>query len=60
MLKSYTFISSDTSCNTYHVNDVMGMIMPAAVKADWLISVCLFKAGPSGDLDPDVFARIPV
>jgi hypothetical protein len=58
MLQILTFSSSNTSCNTYHPTDDMRMIMPAADKAEWLINVCLFKAGPSGHLDPGVFARI--
>ena len=54
MLQILTFSSS----NTYHPTDVIRTIMPAADKAEWLINVCLFKAGPSGHLDPGVFARI--
>ena len=54
MLQILTFNSS----NTYRPNDFKGMILPAADKAEWLIKVCLFKAGQSGHLDPDVFSCI--
>ena len=49
MLQIHTF----NSRNTYRPNDLQGTIMPAA---EWLNKVCLFKAGSSGYLDPDVFA----
>ena len=55
MLQIRTF----KALNTYLPNDVNGMILPAADKAEWLINVCLLKAGPSGYLDPGVSARIP-
>ena len=54
MLQIHTFSSS----NTYRPNDLQGIIMPAAGKAEWLINVCLSKAGSSGHLDPGVFIRI--
>ena len=53
MLQIHTF----SSRNTYRPNDLQGTIMPAAGKAEWLINVCLFKAGSSGYLDPGVFAH---
>ena len=55
MLKIHTFSAG----NTYSPFDLQGIIMPAAKKAEWLINVCLFKAGPSGYLDPGAPARIP-
>ena len=53
MLQIHTFSSS----NIYRPNDLQGTIMPAAGKAEWLINVCLFKAGLSGHLDSGVFIR---
>ena len=55
MLQKHTFIAG----NTNRTNAVNGMIMPAAVKAEWLIHTCLFKAGPGGYLEPDVSSHIP-
>ena len=54
MLQILTFNSS----NKYRPNDLQGTFMPAAHEAEWLINVCLFKAGQSGHLNPGVFARI--
>ena len=54
MLQIHTFKSS----NTYRPYDLQGTIMPAADKAEWLINVCLSKAGSSGHLEPGVFTRI--
>ena len=53
MLQIHTF----NSRNTYRPNDLQGTIMPAADKAEWLISSCLFMAGSSGFLDPGAPAR---
>ena len=47
-----------SSNNTYRLYDLQGTIMPAADKAEWLINVCLFKAGPSGHLNPGAFSFI--
>ena len=47
-----------SSRNTYRPNDLQGTVMPAADKAEWLINVCLFKAGSSGYLDPGVLTCI--
>ena len=55
MLQIRTF----KALNTYLPNDVKGMILPAADKAERLINVCLSEAGPSGYLDPGASARIP-
>ena len=50
-----------TSINSYitinRLHDLQGTIMPAADKAEWLISSCLFMAGSSGYLDPGAPAR---
>ena len=54
MLQIHTF----SSRNTYRPNDLQGTVMPAADKAEWLINVCLFKAGSSGYLDPGVLTCI--
>ena len=51
MLQIHIFSSS----NTYRPNDLQGIIMPAADKAEWLHKVCLFAAGSRGYLDPGVF-----
>ena len=56
MLQIHTFSSS----NTYRPYDLQGTIMPAADKAEWLINVCLFKAGSSGYLDDQVDIWIQV
>ena len=53
MLQIHTF----SSRNTYRPNDLQGTVMPAADKAEWLINVCLFKAGSSGYLNPNVSAH---
>ena len=50
-------IHTVSSCITYRPNDLQGTNMPAAEKAERLNKICLFKAGPSGYLDPDVFKR---
>ena len=55
MLQIRTF----KALNTYLPNDVKGMILPAADKAERLINVCLSEAGPSGYLDPGASARTP-
>ena len=54
MLQIHTF----SSRNTYRPNDLQGIIMPAAEKAERLNKVCLFKAGSSGYLDPGVLTCI--
>ena len=38
--------------------DIHNTIMPAAEKAERLISTCLIQAGSSGYLDPDALLRI--
>ena len=55
--KAMLQIHTVSSCITYRPNDLQGTIMPAAEKAERLNKICLFKAGPSGYLDPDVFTR---
>ena len=48
MLHTYT---QSTKC-LYRPYDLQGTFMPSVKKTEWLISVCLFRTGSSGYLEP--------